>query len=304
MKEGQLEVMERWIKEYGKVFGYFIGEMPYLMITDTEMVKQCFVKEANIFHDRPQFAVDVEPFASSLLALRGKDWKKVRTVLNPSFSASKMKMMMHALSTCTDEMLEVLDEYVTRGDVVDMHKVAQGLSLHVIGKCALAWQVDCQKNPRDPLLLSVREFFAGTENVAFETAVRFPFIKKIIEVIYPCTNFSKVTDRISKNIRRVIEIRRKGERPQATDMLQLMLDAQAGSESRAGDHRKNDLLIEDHHLLSNCFIFLLAGFETTATSLGFIMHLLAMHYDEQQRIFDELSAVFPEKDQEDRKSVV
>lgn len=142
MKEGQLEVMERWIKEYGKVFGYFIGEMPYLMITDTEMVKQCFVKEANIFHDRPQFAVDVEPFASSLLALRGKDWKKVRTVLNPSFSASKMKMMMHALSTCTDEMLEVLDEYVTRGDVVDMHKVAQGLSLHVIGKCALAWQVN------------------------------------------------------------------------------------------------------------------------------------------------------------------
>lgn len=146
--------------------------------------------------------------------------------------------------------------------------------------------------------MSVREFFAGTENVAFETAVRFPFIKKIIEVIYPCTNFSKVTDRISKNIRRVIEIRRKGERPQATDMLQLMLDAQAGSESRAGDHRKNDLLIEDHHLLSNCFIFLLAGFETTATSLGFIMHLLAMHYDEQQRIFDELSAVFPEKDQD------
>lgn len=66
------QVMERWIKEYGKVFGYFIGEMPYLMITDTEMVKQCFVKEANIFHDRPQFAVDVEPFASSLLALRGE----------------------------------------------------------------------------------------------------------------------------------------------------------------------------------------------------------------------------------------
>lgn len=72
----------------------------------------------------------------------GEEWKTVRTVLNPSFSTSKMKSMMQIMSSCTDEMLQVLDGPVTRGDVVDIYKVSQGLALDVITKCALAWQVN------------------------------------------------------------------------------------------------------------------------------------------------------------------
>lgn len=65
----------------------------------------------------------------------------MRTVLNPTFSAVKMKQMMQIMNACTDEFVDVLDDYAKKGKVVDMFKVAQGLSLDVITKCALAWQV-------------------------------------------------------------------------------------------------------------------------------------------------------------------
>ncbi|KAK8760329.1 hypothetical protein V5799_028406 [Amblyomma americanum] len=71
LKEDRLQVMERWISEYGKVFGYYSGEEPYMVVADPEMVKQCLVKEFPTFHDRPPFVLSVEPFTSCLLELKG-----------------------------------------------------------------------------------------------------------------------------------------------------------------------------------------------------------------------------------------
>ncbi|CAN7989732.1 unnamed protein product [Ixodes pacificus] len=31
LKKNRLEVMESWIKTYGKVFGYYAGEVPYMV---------------------------------------------------------------------------------------------------------------------------------------------------------------------------------------------------------------------------------------------------------------------------------
>lgn len=64
--------MEEWIHKYGKVFGIYKAEKPMMVISDVDMIKECFVKNANIFHDRPRVVINVEPIASSLLALQGK----------------------------------------------------------------------------------------------------------------------------------------------------------------------------------------------------------------------------------------
>lgn len=302
LKEDRIEVMERWIKQYGKVFGYYVGEVPYMVLTDVEMIKQCFVKEAGTFHDRPRFVITTEPFASCIITLEGEEWKKVRTVLNPSFSASKMKLMTQIMGSCTDEMLEVVEDRAKKGEVVEMFSVAQGLSLDVIAKCALAWQVDCQKNPNDPLLLGVRSIFEDAENKVLHQAIRFPILRKIMSRLFSFTSYHRTMMQVTENVRRVIELRRKGQSPRTTDMLQMMLDAQAGIEDNIKDNTKKTgperKLMEDRHLLANCFIFLAAGFETTATTLAFIIYLLAKYPEEQDRILNELCEAFPEKEQE------
>ncbi|KAH7984778.1 hypothetical protein HPB52_024002 [Rhipicephalus sanguineus] len=65
------QVMERWIAEYGKVFGYYSGEMPFIVVSDPDMIKQCLVKEFPTFHDRAPFVLSVEPFTSCMLQLTG-----------------------------------------------------------------------------------------------------------------------------------------------------------------------------------------------------------------------------------------
>ncbi|CAN7990006.1 unnamed protein product [Ixodes pacificus] len=298
LKKNRIEVMERWIKEYGKVFGYYVGDIPYIVLTDVEMIKQCFVKKASTFHDRPPFPVVVEPFISSIVGLEGDEWKKVRTVLNPSFSSSKMKLMTQIMSSCADATLEVVEDHVKKGEVVEMLRVAQGLSLDVISKCAFAWQVDCQKNPNDPLLLSVQTVFHDVENSSFQQVIRFPIFSKIISRLFSFTSFGKMTTRVCDNILHVIELRRTRQSARTTDMLQMLLDAQAGVEDSTKVTGQANKLVEDRHLIANCFVFLIAGFETTASSLAFTIHLLAKYSKEQDRILDELNEVFPKENQE------
>lgn len=71
----------------------------------------------------------------------GDEWKNVRTLMNPSFTSAKMKLMTGIIDACVDEMVKVLDKKAKDGAPVDVSKVSCGLSLDVVAKCALAWQV-------------------------------------------------------------------------------------------------------------------------------------------------------------------
>ncbi|KAG0427793.1 hypothetical protein HPB47_025174 [Ixodes persulcatus] len=205
-------------------------------------------------------------------------------------------MMSQIMAGCSEEMLRVVDRKFDGGEAVDMLQIAQGLSLDVISKCALAWKVNCQTNTTDPLLRAMHSVVEDAENSLIQYAIALPILRKIAEWIYPYASYYKITSKILNNVREVIEYRRSGQGSRTTDMIQLMLDAQAGKEGKATTSCKGDMLIEDRHLLSNSFLFLAAGFDTTALTLAFGAFLLAKYPEEQDRVFNEIVSVFSEPD--------
>uniref|UniRef100_A0A147BN64 Putative cytochrome n=1 Tax=Ixodes ricinus TaxID=34613 RepID=A0A147BN64_IXORI len=297
LRKDRINVMEDWIQKYGKTFGYFKGAVPFFIISDVEMIKQCVVKEAQTFYDRPEPSISIEPYIQTLLFLKGDEWKKVRTLMNPSFTSAKMKLMTRIIDACADEMLDVLSDKAKDEAPVDVGKVSCGFSLDVIAKCALAWQVDCQKNPDDPIVLKLRHIFDHAETPVTNTFVAFPFLRNLAEWVYPYTKHAEDTFAIINNLRRVVELRRRDTKHRPIDMLQLLLDAQAGKDPDTVDAEETEcddgFVISDDKLLANSFILLIAGFETTATSLGFILHLLSQHPDEQETLHAELVAASP-----------
>ncbi|KAM7303614.1 putative cytochrome P450 [Ixodes scapularis] len=154
--------------------------------------------------------------------------------------------------------------------------------------------VDCQKNPTDPLLMGVQKVFEDVDNAVIVNAIRFPILRKILEWLYPYASYYKIINKITENVLNVVKLRRSGQSPRTTDMLQLMLDAQTSGEESSVGSGSNATVFEDRHLLSNCFLFLIAGFDTTASSLAFIMHVLAKYPEEQERVFNEISKAFPD----------
>ncbi|XP_050023289.1 cytochrome P450 3A8-like isoform X2 [Dermacentor andersoni] len=288
LKEDRLEVMDDWIREYGKVFGFYEGEIPIVVISDLDMIKECFVKQADVFRDRMPLIIEVEPVKSSLLALRGDEWKKVRSLLNPTFSSAKMKLMSQVMNACADTLVEVMSERLAADqDIIDVTESSQALSMDVITKCALAWQVDCQRNVDDPTLRCLQKIFLQVDQRMMTSAVAIPILRKIYAWIFPLVTYGKLLLQISDNLRNVIAVRsakNEGKQRSSGDIIQLMLD----SRIEAAQQGIDKVEITDRHLVANCFVFLAAGFETTATTLAFLLYELARHPEEQDKLYQEV----------------
>lgn len=66
------ETLDRWARLYGSVYGYYQGEKPFIVLSDTDHVQEVLLKMGRLFPNRQRSNVNVEPFLSSLLGLRGK----------------------------------------------------------------------------------------------------------------------------------------------------------------------------------------------------------------------------------------
>uniref|UniRef100_A0A8C8MIV7 Thromboxane-A synthase n=1 Tax=Oncorhynchus tshawytscha TaxID=74940 RepID=A0A8C8MIV7_ONCTS len=83
-RQGFFGVHTDLIHKYGRVCGYYLGRRPVVVVADPDMLRQIMVKDFSTFPNRM-------PMSDCLLMLRNEHWKRVRSILTPSFSAAKMK---------------------------------------------------------------------------------------------------------------------------------------------------------------------------------------------------------------------
>ncbi|XP_037512507.1 cytochrome P450 3A29 [Rhipicephalus sanguineus] len=308
LKKDRIKVMEQWAQQYGKVYGFYEGEVAKVVIGDINIAKECFVKRAHEFIDRPPMVTDIESILNSLIGLKGDEWKTVRNLLNPSFTSAKMKLMLGIIHHCSDTLLEILGEQVPdhRRAAVNFSKLCQGVSMDVITKCSLGWQSECQKNVDDPVISTIREILLNSGNAINDVCILIPSLGTIMSYIFPLLSYGRLFTSMQDSLHQVLQVRKKGT-PAVADIVQLMVEAQKNSvipnevqngtvTSTSSDIRPKTSFIKDTHIVSNCFVFLVAGYETTASTLAFTLYELARHPDEQRRLHDELMSTFPDKD--------
>ncbi|KAG8199014.1 hypothetical protein JTE90_001809 [Oedothorax gibbosus] len=274
------ETITRWIKEYGNVFGYFIGGVPYVVVNDLDLLKQVFVKDFHVFSNRPEMVLDVSPLNKTLLALKDKRWKEVRSILTPTFSSGKIKLMTSIVDKKVDVTVSVVSKRADKNEMFDIYELIQGLTLDVIADCALAMKTHCQENPKDIFLIAVRDFFKYAQNPAVDFAIVFPFVGSIMTFVTKNMTAGQMTDLIVDNVNSAIEARKRDPSIKSVDILQLMLD------SRENDSTGSELT--DEEIIANAYIFLLAGYETTATALAFTFYLLIKHPEIQEKLYKEI----------------
>lgn len=310
LKKDRIKVMEGWARRYGKVYGFYEGEVPKVVIGDMDVIKECFVKQAHAFTDRPPMVISVEPMQSCLIGLKGDEWKNVRSTLNPSFTSAKMKLMLHTIDQCADTAIEIVNERVSTGGHADINvsKLCQGISLDVITKCALGWQSDCQRNTEDPTVKTILKILLDSGNCISDVCVLVPSLGALVSRIFPFLTYGKLFSRIQDNLRQLVKSR-ENTSPAVPDIVQLLLEARR-KQTNGNDPEKvktpvvegpfnaklNTGFMTDTHIVSNCFLFLVSGFESTSATIAFALYELARHPEEQRRLHSELMTSFPDNE--------
>merc|ERR1719154_1042438 len=197
---------------------------------------------------------------------------------------NKMKLFVQAMNEKVDLMVDILKEKTQTDEKIDVYGVFQSLTLDIICQSVLALKSNCQRDPDDLLLVSVRGFLTNAANGAVKLAIYFPFVGRMMAFISNYITYSgRMTANVVSHIKKVLKIRRNMSFEGTPDVVQLMIEAA----EMTGDENQTKAVMTDNEIIANCWVFLLAGFETTAGAITFTAYLLAKHPEIQDKLHDE-----------------
>lgn len=71
----------------------FDGQTPTLLASDVEFVRKALIQEFGSMPNRRVAGVSQKPIGSFLAALNDDHWKHVRTMISPTFTTGKLKLV-------------------------------------------------------------------------------------------------------------------------------------------------------------------------------------------------------------------
>ncbi|XP_015277571.1 PREDICTED: thromboxane-A synthase-like [Gekko japonicus] len=313
-REGFWENHNKLINEYGPACGYYIGRRAFMVVSDPDMIKYILVEDFGNFTNRMVPAVTSKPLADSILILRDERWKEVRSLLTPAFSAAKMKEMTPLINQACDILLSHLKDCADSSASFDIQRNYASFTLDVVASVAYGIHVDSQKKSRENFVKNSRRFFElSLFKPLLILTIAFPFIMIPLIRIFPNKKQKEVNGFFISAIKNMIALRdQQDANERRRDFLQLMLDArhlandismehfdtfsQGLEESKAAANKgllkKQPRTLSDDEIAGQAFLFLIAGYETTNSTLSFATYLLATNPECQQKLLCEVDKFF------------
>ncbi|XP_049678360.1 thromboxane-A synthase isoform X4 [Accipiter gentilis] len=311
--EGFWENHTKLITEYGPVCGYYIGRQMFVVVSTPEMIKQILVTDFSNFTNRTKPNLISKPMLDSILCLRDDRWKYVRSLLTPAFSNTKLKEMTPLINQACDVLLCNLKVYADSGKAFDIQRCYNCFTLDVVGSVAFGTEVDSQKNPDDPFVKNCRTFFQmSLFKPLLILILSFPFIMIPLLRILPNKKQKELNGFFIQTIKNAIVLRQQQDAAERRrDFLQWMLDSRDSADSlaagyldvmnpsaassqnevplagRAPSEKVQKTLTEDE-IAGQAFLFLIAGYETTTSTLSFATYLLATNPECQEKVLQEV----------------
>ncbi|NXW59645.1 CP3A9 protein, partial [Eurystomus gularis] len=295
-RKGFLEFDNECFEKYGKVWGIYDGRQPVLAVMDPQIIKSVLVKECySTFTNRRH--VDLAGVLINAVSLaEDEQWKRIRTVLSPTFTSGKLKEMFPIMKHYGEALVKNVRKRVEKDNILSVKDIFGSYSMDVVTSTSFGVNIDSMNNPKDPFVREMQklvkfDFFDPVFIVAFVFPFLTPLLAKMNVSFFP----SSAVDFFMRSIAKIKKDREKEAHKGRVDFLQLMIESQ-NSTSHGGNEGNNSYkALTDIEVLSQAFIFIFAGYEPTSNTLCYLAYELAMHPDVQQKLLEEIDTVLPNK---------
>uniref|UniRef100_A0A1X7TPU3 Cytochrome P450 n=1 Tax=Amphimedon queenslandica TaxID=400682 RepID=A0A1X7TPU3_AMPQE len=291
---GSICALEKWSKEYGKVFGYYIGAQPYLAVLDPDILKEIMIKKFDNFTERKKefgFLTEIRKKAkisSIMLSMNKQDWKRTRAIVNPAFSTKKLKMVLPLIERSCDTLVEIFSDISRKNNGAELWRIFGQFDMEVILAAAFGCQVNILKGEKNSLTkAAIGIFTPNLYNLLSELCTQIPFSTKLFGLFFAKRLKLTQYHNTARNfILDVINQRHlQSYKNTNVDLLQLLMEAKAEDDQICPGSKQ----LTDDEIISVSLFFLLATYETTSNLLGFTAYLLAMNHDKQDKLTQEIN---------------
>nr|AIW79980.1 cytochrome P450 CYP6AX1v2 [Nilaparvata lugens]AIW79981.1 cytochrome P450 CYP6AX1v2 [Nilaparvata lugens] len=272
--------------------GWFANRSPLLMVKDPELIQQILVKDFVHFYDRGTTVdMKLDPLNANLLNMTGQRWKALRQKLTPAFSSGKLKLMSPQFNECVDDLCGLIDEKSNKKELIDVQESMSKLATDVIGSCAFGLQFNSLKNPESEFRRMGRDILRPSWRFKVRTFMRV--ISDSLPSLLGVKAFDKSKEDFFINLVNDTMKYREDNKVERNDFIQILMNLKKIDENMEIDpNNESHVILDDKLLAANTFIFFIAGFETTATTLTFSMYELAVNQEIQDKLRQEVQTTF------------
>uniref|UniRef100_A0A672K6D7 unspecific monooxygenase n=1 Tax=Sinocyclocheilus grahami TaxID=75366 RepID=A0A672K6D7_SINGR len=270
------------------------GRLPILMVTDLEMIKAIMVKECySTFTNRRETNAGLAgPFADGITVVKDERWKRIRSSLSPYFTSGRLKEIFPIAVTHADRFIKNMQKR-DHEQPVKVKEVVAPYSLDVVTSSSFSVDIDSINNADDPFVTNVKKFFKfSLFSPLILILTLFPSVANLLGKM-GISLFSRSSVDFFYNVLRKIKDEHNKESNGRVDFLKLMIQNQIPDEKFEDTSDQPVKGLTDHEILSQSFVFILGGYETTSTTLTYLLYNLATNPDCLEKLVVEIDTNFP-----------
>ncbi|XP_012347837.2 cytochrome P450 9e2 [Apis florea] len=263
-----------------KYVGMFEMFNPIIIIRDLDLIKSITMKNFDQFPDhRPMFCKNVDPMLGEMLFfMDGDEWKEHRSLLSPTFTSSKIKIMFLRMSECAKRFVHHLTKLPENEREMEMKELLTRYTNDVIASYVYGVNVDSMEEPSNVFYMygKVGATLIGLKkNLKLIVHKNMPWLAKLLRLNVLERHVEKFfTDFVVKTIE---ERERNGTTN--PDFIQFMMDLRKKESSK---------ILTVSNMANHAFTYYFGGFDTVAAQACVLLHMLVENPEVQKRLQQEI----------------
>ncbi|CAH2049415.1 unnamed protein product, partial [Iphiclides podalirius] len=245
------------------------------------------IKDFNCFSDRG-LSFSENGLGANLFHADSDIWYVLRNRFTPIFTSGKLKNMLYLMDERGDKFLEYVSKICTEKHEHDIYPLVQTYTMATISACAFGLDVDATADEMEALSRLDKLIF--NRSYAHELDMMYPgILKRFNGSLFP-VELKKFFEKLVKNVIQA----RNGKPTSRKDFMDLLLELRLKGEiegTKRYDEEKRTVELTDDIIAAQAFVFYAAGYETSATTMSFMLYELAKNPDVQNKVIAEIDEV-------------
>lgn len=281
-----------YFKQRGEKHGgcYFFTSPIYIPV-DPEYIKNVMVKDFDYFCDRGIYTNEKsDPLSANVFQVGGARWKRLRVKMSPTLSSAKIKMMFHILSECSQQMATAVDRSIENNKPIAIKELMSCFATDVICSSAFGIECDSCNDPNEEFRKQGKKVvqFSKLKSIRNSISIAFPQIGRLLGLRLFDEEMSNYFINL---VKQNVEFRDKTHFYRK-DAMQIMMEQRQTEDGNKAD----GLTMEE--IAVQAFVFIVAGYETSASTLAYIFFELAINQNIQNKAREEVLRAVSKHDEE------
>ncbi len=274
--------VETWVQQYGPMLHVRLGGFPLLVVSDHELIATLLRDRPDTFRrpSRMQAIMSEIGIQDGVFVAEGEHWAKQRRMVMASFAPGQVRAYLPALLKVAGRLRGRFERAVQRGSPIDLQADLMRFTVDAISGLAFGMDVNTIESDDDVIQRHLDQIF--------------PTIWRRAHAIVPYWKWFKLPRdrRLDRSVKAVntairgyiadarLRLQDPARRAAPHNLLEAMIVA--ADEPGSG--------MSDDDVAGNVFTMLLAGEDTTATSLSWMLYLMSRDPQSMQRAGQEVDS--------------